>query len=109
MGVKIKPATFVGSGSWLDYKAHFDVCSQLKGWTENEKVMYLAVSLRGQAQGVFGNIASKSHDYSELVKALEDRFAPPNRTELYRIQLRERRLKASESLSELGQDIRRLI
>lgn len=108
LGVKIKPATFDGSGSWLDYKAHFDVCSQLNGWTENEKGMYLAVSLRGQAQGVFGNIVSKSHDYSELVKALEDRFAPPNQTELYRVQLRERRQKASESLSELGQDIRRL-
>ena len=42
------------------------------------------------------------------MKALEDRFAPPNQTKLYRVQLRERRQKASESLSELGQDIRRL-
>ena len=42
------------------------------------------------------------------MKALEDRFAPPNQTELYKVQLRERRQKASESLSELGQDIRRL-
>ena len=25
LSVKIKPATFDGSGSWLDYKAHFDV------------------------------------------------------------------------------------
>ncbi|MEW8542138.1 MAG: hypothetical protein AB2693_01270, partial [Candidatus Thiodiazotropha sp.] len=108
LSVKIKPATFDGSGSWLDYKAHFDVCSQLNGWSEHEKGLYLAVSLRGQAQGVFGNIASKSHEYSELVKALEERFAPPNQTELYRVQLRERRQKASETLSELGQDIRRL-
>ena len=43
-----------------------------------------------------------------MIKALEERFAPPNQTELYRAQLRERRQKASESLSELGQDIRRL-
>ena len=43
-----------------------------------------------------------------MVKALEDRFAPPNQTDLYRVQLRERRQKASETLSELGQDIRRL-
>ena len=45
--------------------------------------MYLAVSLRGQAQGVFGNIANKSHDYLQLVASLEERFAPPNQTELY--------------------------
>ena len=43
-----------------------------------------------------------------LFKALEDRFASPNQTELNRVQLRERRQKATESLSELGQDIRRL-
>ena len=107
-GVKIKPATFDGSGSWLDYKAHFDVCAELNGWSDKEKGMYLAVSLRGQAQGVFGNIGSKSSDYPMLVAALEERFAPPNQTELYRVQLRERRQKASETLSELGQDIRRL-
>ena len=108
LGVKIKPATFDGSGNWLDYKAHFEVCAQLNGWSNEEKGMYLAVSLRGQAQGVFGNITNKSHEYSELVKALEERFAPPNQTELYRVQLRKRRQKASETLSELGQDIRRL-
>ena len=70
--------------------------------------MYLAVSFRGQAQGVFDNITDKSHDYTALIKALEERFAPPNQTELYRVQLRERRQKSSETLSELGQDIRRL-
>ena len=64
--------------------------------------MYLAVSLRGQAQGVFGNITDKSHDYTALIKTLEERFASPNQTVLYRVQLRERRQKPSETLSELG-------
>ena len=58
------------------------------------------MALRGQAQSVMGNLSDKSKDYDSLVKALEDRFAPPNQTELYRVQLRERRQKASESLSE---------
>jgi hypothetical protein len=43
------------------------------------------------------------------VKALEERFAPPNQTELYRVQLTERRQKPTESLPELGQAIRRLV
>ncbi len=42
----MKPATFDGSGSWSDYKAHFEVCAQLNGWPEREKGMHLAVSLR---------------------------------------------------------------
>ena len=48
-------------------------------------------------------------DYNTLVKALEERFAPPNQTELYWVQLKERRKRASESLPELGQAIRRLV
>lgn len=54
------------------------------------------------------SLGSGKHDYDDLVKALEEHFAPPNQTELYRVQLRERRQKASESMAELGQDIRRL-
>ena len=106
--VKVKPATFDGTGSWLDYKAHFDAVAEINGWNQTEKGLYLAVSLRGQAQGVFGNISTKSKDYDKLVLALEQRFAPPNQTELYRVQLRERRQTASETLSALGQEIRRL-
>ena len=105
---KIKQATFDGSCSWLDNKAHFEACAEINNWSKQEKGLFLAVSLRGQAQGVFGNIVNRSHDYDELVGALEERFAPPNQTELYCVQLRERRQKASETLSELGQDIRRL-
>ena len=107
-GVKMKPATFDGSVHWADYKAHFDACAEINGWTDKEKGLYLAVSLRGQAQGVFGNLSAKANDYFELSTALQERFAPPNQTELYRVQLKERRQKATESLTELGQDIWRL-
>ena len=106
--VIMKPATYDGSVAWMDYKAHFDACAELNGWTDQQKGLYLSVSLRGQAQGVFGNLESGKHDYGDLVRALEEQFAPPNQTELYRVQLRERRQKASESMAELGQDIRRL-
>ena len=57
---------------------------------------------------MFGNLADRSNDFSALTKALEDRFAPPNQTGLYRVQMKERRQRASESLTEFGQDICRL-
>ena len=104
----MKPATFDGTGSWLDYRAHFDVVAEINRWSETEKGLYLVVSLRDQAQGVFRNLSTQSKDYDKLVQALEQRFAPPNQTELYRVQLRERKQTASETLSALGQDIRRL-
>lgn len=34
----IKPATFDGSVSRLDYKSHFEACATLNRWTYREKV-----------------------------------------------------------------------
>lgn len=105
----IKPATFDGSTNWSDFKSHFEVCAELNCWSMIEKGMYLAVSLRGNAQGVLGNLPSNDQrTYDALCTALQQRFAPTNQTELYRAQLRERKQKAVESLPELGQDVRRL-
>jgi hypothetical protein len=55
------------------------------------------------------NLTMMMYHYSSLVKALEERFASPNQTELYRVQLTERRQKPAESLPELGQAIRKLV
>ena len=105
----VKPAPYDGKGPWIDYKSHFDACAQINEWSQKEKGLYLAVSLRGQAQGVLGNLPLElRQNYKELIKSLEERFSPSNQTELYRTQLRERRQKAIETLPELGQDVRRL-
>ena len=105
----MKPATYDGTGLWNDYLSHFESVSLMNHWTDLEKGLYLAASLRGQAQGVLGNQATGDRqNYQKLVQALQDRFAPSNQTELYRAQLRERRQKASETLPEMGQEIRRL-
>ena len=104
--VVMKPAMYDGSVAWTDYKAHFEACAKLNGWTDEQKGLYLSVSLRGQAQCVYSNLGSEKHDYDDLFKVLEESFAPPTQTELYRVQLRECHQKASESMSELGQVIR---
>ena len=44
-GVKVKPATFDGSTSWLDYKTHFDMCCELNSWNDQQKGLQLAVRL----------------------------------------------------------------
>ena len=107
--VKFKPATYDGTGSWLDYKSHFEMVSAVNNWNEQQKGLYLAVSLRGQAQAILGDLPTdKKSEFKILVNALEERFAPPSQTELYRAQFRERRQKSTETLPELGQAIRRL-
>jgi hypothetical protein len=45
--------------------------------------MYLAVSLRGQAQAILGDLPHEDQSsYDILVNALEERFASPSLTEL---------------------------
>ncbi|MCG7878901.1 MAG: retropepsin-like aspartic protease, partial [Candidatus Thiodiazotropha endolucinida] len=108
-GVKVKPATFDGSSSWLDYKTHFDMCAELNGWNAKQKGLHLAVSLRGQAQGVLGNLpVGDREDVEKLAKALSERFSPESQTELYRAQLKERQWKHGENIPEFGQRILRL-
>lgn len=105
----VKPATYDGSSSWLDYKCHFEACASVNVWNEEKKGLFLALSIRGQAQAVLGDLPrDRGQHYETLVRYLQERFSPPNQTELYRVQLKKRRQRPLKTLSELGQAIRRL-
>ncbi|CAC5373973.1 unnamed protein product [Mytilus coruscus] len=107
--VKIKPSKYDGNTPWMDYLSHFEMCALVNMWFEHHKGFYLALSLFGQAQAVLGNLPKEKRQiFSDLVYALEKRFAPSSQTELYRVEFKERRQKASETLPELGQSVRRL-
>ena len=108
-GFITKPATFDGSTSWIDYRSHFDMCSELNNWTVMQKGLYLGVSLRGLAQGVLGNLPVEDQkEFEALSKALGERFSPESQTEVYRAQLKERKWKHGENVAEFGQLILRL-
>ncbi len=36
-GTIMKPATYDGTGAWADYKAHFEACAKLNGWSEEAR------------------------------------------------------------------------
>lgn len=52
----VKLDKYDGNFLWIDFKFYFDVCVELNEWIIVEKGMYLVVVLRGQVQGVFGNL-----------------------------------------------------
>ena len=107
--IDIKPASFDGTNSWKDYKSHFDACAKINNWSIEEKELFLAVSLRGQAQGVLGDLHEDTNrHYYVLVKALEERFAPLNRQSFIECNC-ARGVKRRQSQLELGQAIRRLV
>ncbi len=75
-------------------------------WTTEEKATYLAVSLRGPALAVLGNVPEASlYDYAALVTALEARFGSAHQAACdSRIGLDDR----EEGLPELAEEIERL-
>ena len=71
--------------------------------------MELAISLKGPALTVMVDLdPGLRNNYSALVNALNIRFGSQNSSELYRVQLKSRIKKRSESLAELAQDIKHL-
>ena len=63
-----------------------------------------AISLKDQARSVLVNLtSSQEHDHAILVNSLKGKFEPSNQNYVHRTQLRERRDRVRETLSEIGQ------
>ena len=90
--------------SWADYIADFEICCEFNGWNLQEKDQYLSVRLSGPGCQVMGTLpAGCCRDHKELVRALGTRFNPENFIVFNCSQ------KTSETLPELGQQIRTLV
>jgi hypothetical protein len=105
-----KPATYDGTTEWQDYLIYFEMLAELNEWDARSKALELAISLRGIAQSVLSDLGTEHRmSYRHLVSALQSRFEPTNQSELYRTQVKNRTRKTGESVTELSQDIKRLV
>ena len=103
------PEMYDGKTSWLDYKSHFESCAIVNGWTELEKCDFLKTRLSGVARRTLKKVEErKGLTYGQLLKALDDRFEPKDREDLYLSQLRAKKKGSTEKLQDLGDTIRRL-
>lgn len=105
-----KPATFDGAMNWNDYIVHFDMIAELNYWSDETKALELATSLRGPALSVLSDLRPEyRYSFRHLVSALSSRFEPENQAEIYKTQLKSRVRRKNESITELMQDIKRLV
>ena len=106
----VQPDNYDGSKSFEDWLTNLNLCSQINGWSLEQKTKFLAVRLRGPALQVYTDLADSSKlDFSAIVNALKDRFSPQGQSGLYRAKLKVRTRRKSEKLPELASDIRRLV
>ena len=62
------PADYDGSQSLRDYLRHFERCSVFNGWSKDEAAVFLAASLRGEAQKVLNGMSdSDCRNYARLL------------------------------------------
>ncbi|KAL9970195.1 hypothetical protein ACROYT_G022529 [Oculina patagonica] len=101
------PADYDGTQSLRDYLKHFERCSVVNGWNEDEAAVFLAASLRGEAQKVLNGMSdSDCRNYAKIVDKLELRFGVEKQRELHQARLHNRRQQENESVQALAADIR---
>ena len=104
-----KPRDYDGTTPWRDYSCHFGKVCELNGWTE-KKLEYLWVVLSGAALSYAqGLLPEQNGTYEAMDEALNNRFGAARLADVYKSELKARRRREGESISVLGQEIRRLV
>ena len=106
----IKPGTYDGTGNWSDYLIQFNLIADFCQWNAYEKALHLVINLRGTAQGVLADLRQVQRtNFCSLSSALAARFEPVQQSELHRVTLKTRLRCENETLTELAQDVNRLV
>jgi len=107
---RIKLQKFDGTGSWESWWAHFQNCASYNRWTEHDKLAFMKGALIGNAAQVLWDTDQKmTGSLRKLVATLKSRYSGERQAEKYRAELQIRRRRSNETLSDLHQDIRRLM
>jgi len=98
--LRIKLQKFDGSSSWETSWANFKNCASYNRWTV----------LCGNAAQVLSDTDRPTiGSFQKFVDMLKSRYSGERQAEKYRVELHTRRRRQNESLSDLHQDIRRLM
>jgi len=103
----MKPPKFDGRTSLDEFVIAFENCARFNAWSAEDKAAYLMNSLTGSAAQLLRDSADCT--YKELIKKLERRYGTKNQQERYRTEIRCRRRKKEEPVTELAEAIRGLM
>ncbi|KAL3866929.1 hypothetical protein ACJMK2_044176 [Sinanodonta woodiana] len=105
----MKPQLYDGREDFDEYLSQFEIVSELNGWDNNLKSLYLASSLTEGARALLNELTSaQRRDYNSLVNVLDLRYGSMNRAEIFKAKLQTRTKRKDMSISELAQSIKKL-
>jgi hypothetical protein len=106
----VMPREFSGKTSWAEYVRYFDKVAAVNQWKDDEKCLFLAVSLEGRAADVHEAIPDdKKKKFSSLCKAISAKLEPIERVDLHKTAFRARMRKDAEPIEALCHDIKVLV
>ena len=95
---------------WEAYHAQFELVAKINQWSEAEKAMHLAVSLKGATVTVLTNLTlDKWRSYVTTTAALSTQFSAAHQTELNRMRLKAGTRGKEETLAKLAEDVEWLV
>ena len=108
-GIRLKPEPYNGTDDWEEYLSHFQLCSELGRWTEYDRMLALASSLRGPARTFYISLSEEEKvSYRSLVEQLGKRFGSTRQQNRWLSRLESRRRKTDETIASLGDDLRQM-
>ena len=83
----VKPPKFDGKGCIESHLLQFKIAASRNGWSDEEKVDFLIISLTGDASSVLKDM-DEEITYDALVSKLKQRYGTLEQQEVFRIQLK---------------------
>ena len=99
-----------GTTSIDSFLAKFEICAEHNGWGEKDRLAHLQCALTNNAAQILWDTGTEGAATSaNLILQLRDRYGSESQKSLYQTQLRCRRRLRGESLTDLVNDIRRMV
>ena len=103
----IVPDCFSGEESYEDWMDQFESIAEINCWDEEQKLKWLKVRLKGRALMAYKKFSVTARaTFKNAKKALQERFEPESRKDLYLAEFQTRYKAKTESWPDFGEDLR---
>ena len=98
---------YSGEGSWDDWIDHFESVAEVNKWDGPAKLLWIRVRLTGRAQTAFKQLSEEARaTYADCIKALQERFEPATKKELYLAEFQTWSKHANEGWTAFTEDLK---